>query len=184
MLLLGQITFNPPRMQHLSPFKRHPATPLLGEKSISLSPISRLAPSAACLGGAPTPPTMKSFSPHITSSCCSSTRAEVCPVHLHPEEHLSSSRHKGSRSGAAETLVCAGAEQYLKETLLKSGYFQVKNRATLHIGLVPISLSRKNKLIFLFFPVCERFWACFCIFPTGSAALQEPFSRQENTGFL
>lgn len=59
MLLLGQISFNPPKTQHLSPFKQHPGTPLLGEKSIRLSPISRLAPSAACLGGAPT---MKSFS--------------------------------------------------------------------------------------------------------------------------
>lgn len=29
MLLLEQISFNPPRTQHLSPFKQHPGTPLL-----------------------------------------------------------------------------------------------------------------------------------------------------------
>lgn len=58
MLLLGEISFNPPKMQYLFPLEHHPGTGLQGEKSIRLRPIFRLAYGAASLGGAPT---MKSF---------------------------------------------------------------------------------------------------------------------------
>lgn len=88
---------------------------------MSLSPISRLAPGAARLGGAPHNEIIfPSYHKQLLQQHKSRSVSRSSPT---PEEHLSSSIHKGFGSGAAQMLVCCGCGTTSQRDAVKVGLF-------------------------------------------------------------